>query len=142
MSLLPYLSIKTPHDCVLYVTFVSTEKIKKTQTLRKKVREFTKLESLFEPHWKVIASYIQLLHFFRYAWGLVFVQFNYWQFDLIYFLIHWLILASRRFCQQVWKEQLLPTKCTIYRVMLKCGIHFTCNYLYTFCMYFVYKLYT
>ena len=69
---------------------ISTEKIKKTQTLRKKVREFTKLESLFEPHCKVIASYTQLLHFFRYAWGLVFVQFNYWQFDPIYFLIHWI----------------------------------------------------
>ena len=31
------------------------------------------------------------MHFFCYTWGFVFVQFNYWQFDLIYFLIHWLI---------------------------------------------------
>ena len=36
---------------------ISTEKIKTTQTLWKKVRKFTKSESLFEPHLKAVASY-------------------------------------------------------------------------------------
>ena len=62
MSLPPYLSIKTPHDCVQYVLFArhmsnKCRKIKTTQTLQNKVSEFTKLESLFEPHLKAIVSY-------------------------------------------------------------------------------------
>ena len=36
---------------------ISAEKIKTTQTLRKKVREFTKSENLFEPYLKALASY-------------------------------------------------------------------------------------
>ena len=36
---------------------ISAEKIKTTQTLRKKVREFTKSENLFEPYLKALAGY-------------------------------------------------------------------------------------
>ena len=54
---------------------ISAEKIKKTQTLRKKNRVTFKALTNF---WI----------FFRYAWGFVFVIFNYWQFDPIYFLIN------------------------------------------------------
>ena len=84
-----------------------------TQTLQKKVSKFTKSESLFEPHLKAISSYTHYLCIFLcYTWGFVFVQFNYWQFDPIYFLIHWLILAYRHFRQQVPSlncVQLLPS---------------------------------
>lgn len=79
--------------------------------------------------------YTTFLFFFGYAWRLAFVKFNYYQFNPVYFLIYWLIIASTCFSQQVSSPncvQWLPTKCTTYRVKLKCWTHFTCHYLYIF----------
>ena len=66
----------------------SAEKNKKCQTLRKIFSKFIQSERPFDPHPKVslLARYTNLSFFYRYAWGLGFVQFGNWQFDVI--IIH------------------------------------------------------
>ena len=77
-------------------------------------KEVHQVKKIYLSHiWKLLlAIHINFYIFFRYASGYVFVQFNYWQFDPINLLIHWLILVSRRFSQQVlslnW-VQMLPS---------------------------------
>ena len=103
--------------------------------------EFSQSESPFEPHSNV--SCYRNLAFFPDTHGdlhlLNLITGNLMQYNL---LIHWFDIYFQVLSQQVSSlnfVQWLTRKCiTNGKSMLKCEIHFVCNYLYTYCVWILY----
>ena len=95
-------------SCLLGLCQISAEKIKKTQTLWKKVSELTQSESLYEPHLRDITRYTQLLHFFSgYARGFYIQLFVYTLYEFCKQIVY-IVLMMYTLC----RSELMYTKCT------------------------------